>query len=226
MSCPQQYPNMGEYTSASYYNYNQTYSTQYSYEAYQTTSLIESAQNDQVVWHHSPTHSMQSSEAEDLVINCHAAFATSSDSLPMSNESSINSWLYSQTCQSGLEQPLENEDWEELMSTLSPGSTSGSIPSCGSPCKSDISSSRPVTSKWKRKKEFELTLPMHVQKKRRLAANARERKRMTSLNDAFEKLREILPTTASDGQDSKPISKMDALQMAQAYIKELSSLLE
>ena len=67
---------------------------------------------------------------------------------------------------------------------------------------------------------------MHVQKKRRLAANARERKRMTSLNNAFERLREILPTTASDDQDSKPISKMDALQMAQAYIKELSSLLE
>ena len=225
MSSPQQYPNMGDYTSASYFNYNQNYSTQYSFEAYQTTSLIESAQYDQVVWNQSPTHSMQSSEAEDLVINCHTTFATSStanNSLPMSNESSINSWLYSQTCQSGLEQPLENEDWEELMSTLSPGS----IPSCGSPCKSDTSSSRPVTSKWKRKKEFELTLPMHVQKKRRLAANARERKRMTSLNDAFERLREILPTTASDEQDSKPISKMDALQMAQAYIKELSSLLE
>ena len=225
MSSPQQYPNMGDYTSASYYTYNQNYSTQYSYEAYQTTSIIESAQNDQVVWRQSPTHSMQSSEAEDLVINCHTTFATSStanNSLPMSNESSINSWLYSQTYQSGLEQPLENEDWEELMSTLSPGS----IPSCSSPCKSDTSSSRPVTSKWKRKKEFELTLPMHVQKKRRLAANARERKRMTSLNNAFERLREILPTTASDDQDSKPISKMDALQMAQAYIKELSSLLE
>ena len=222
MSSPQQYPNMGDYTSASYYTYNQNYSTQYSYEAYQTTSIIESAQNDQVVWRQSPTHSMQSSEAEDLVINCHATFATSTNSLPTSNESSINSWLYSQTCQSGLEQPLENEDWEELMSTLSPGS----IPSCSSPCKSDTSSSRPVTSKWKRKKEFELTLPMHVQKKRRLAANARERKRMTSLNNAFERLREILPTTASDDQDSKPISKMDALQLAQAYIKELSSLLE
>ncbi len=50
-----------------------------------------------------------------------------------------------------------------------------------------------LTTKWQRKRAFELTLPAHVRQKRRLAANARERKRMTSLNDAFERLREILP---------------------------------
>ena len=39
-----------------------------------------------------------------------------------------------------------------------------------------------TSTKWQRKRAYELTLPLHVRQKRRLAANARERKRMTSLN--------------------------------------------
>ncbi|XP_021695284.1 basic helix-loop-helix neural transcription factor TAP [Aedes aegypti] len=61
-----------------------------------------------------------------------------------------------------------------------------------------------------------------VMKKRRLAANARERKRMNSLNVAFDKLREIVPTL---GPDHK-LSKFETLQMAQTYINALSDLLE
>ena len=94
---------------------------------------------------------------------------------------------------------------------------------------------RPL-SKWKRKQERErLMLPLHVRQKRRLAANARERKRMTSLNDAFARLRSILPKkqTYSDSEDTgdslqnhnKELSKMEALQMAQAYISQLSEML-
>jgi atonal protein 1/7 len=144
---------------------------------------------------------------------------------------SISSWLESQHS-SDANDDDSSEGWEELIPSLSPCSSTGSFPSSyGSPCKSDFyaeSSSRQArttTSKWRRKKEYELTLPIHVQKKRRLAANARERKRMTNLNNAFERLREILPTSGFGDQDSKPISKMEALQMAQAYIKELSNLL-
>jgi hypothetical protein len=81
-----------------------------------------------------------------------------------------------------------------------------------------------TATKWQRKKAYEMTLPLPEQKKRRQAANARERKRMTSLNSAFERLREILPTRPGSG-DSRPMSKIDALQMAQVYIKELSALL-
>ena len=76
-------------------------------------------------------------------------------------------------------------------------------------------------TKWQRKRAYEMTLPLHIRQKRRLAANARERKRMTSLNQAFEKLREILPNHHRD----RPLSKMEALQMAQAYIKEPSQTL-
>ncbi|XP_062551426.1 neurogenic differentiation factor 1-like [Armigeres subalbatus] len=61
-----------------------------------------------------------------------------------------------------------------------------------------------------------------VMKKRRLAANARERKRMNSLNVAFDRLREIVPTL---GPDHK-LSKFETLQMAQTYINALSDLLE
>lgn len=60
-----------------------------------------------------------------------------------------------------------------------------------------------------------------VMKKRRLAANARERRRMNSLNDAYEKLREVLPNFGPD----KKLSKHETLQMAQTYMEELRTLL-
>ena len=86
---------------------------------------------------------------------------------------------------------------------------------------STTTTKKETSTKWQRKRAYEMTLPLHVRQKRRLAANARERKRMTSLNQAFEKLREILPHQHRD----RPLSKMEALQLAQNYIKELSSTL-
>ena len=60
-----------------------------------------------------------------------------------------------------------------------------------------------------------------VLRKRRLAANARERRRMNSLNDAFDKLRDVVPSLGSD----RRLSKYETLQMAQAYIGDLMKLL-
>ena len=109
-----------------------------------------------------------------------------------------------------------------------------SLPTMSSLCNPNLN--KPL-SKWKRKQERErLMLPLHVRQKRRQAANARERKRMTSLNEAFGRLRAILPhknvSSASNQveEDSsrgptKELSKMEALQTAQAYIAELSRLL-
>lgn len=57
--------------------------------------------------------------------------------------------------------------------------------------------------------------------KRRLAANARERRRMDNLNVAFDKLRDVVP---SIGEDRK-LSKYETLQMAQTYISALCDLL-
>lgn len=60
-----------------------------------------------------------------------------------------------------------------------------------------------------------------VQKIRRLAANARERRRMDALNVAFDKLRDVLPGTNNDVK----LSKFDTLQMALTYISTLREFL-
>ena len=73
-------------------------------------------------------------------------------------------------------------------------------------------------SKWKRK---QLRLNQETVVKRRRAANARERKRMNGLNDAFEKLREHVPNVGGE----KKLSKMETLQMAQTYIQTLAELM-
>ncbi|XP_068455391.1 transcription factor Atoh7 [Clinocottus analis] len=61
-----------------------------------------------------------------------------------------------------------------------------------------------------------------AQRRRRLAANARERRRMLGLNVAFDRLRSVIPNLESE----KQLSKSETLQMAQIYISTLSELLE
>lgn len=65
------------------------------------------------------------------------------------------------------------------------------------------------------------TSPFGPQKHRRVAANARERRRMHGLNKAFDELRSVIPSL----ENEKKLSKYDTLQMAQIYITELSELL-
>lgn len=58
-------------------------------------------------------------------------------------------------------------------------------------------------------------------KRRRLAANARERRRMNNLNEAFDRLRGVVPSA----DDERKLSKFETLQMAQTYIIALHDLL-
>lgn len=67
-----------------------------------------------------------------------------------------------------------------------------------------------------------LTIGPEIVKRRRLAANARERRRMNSLNDAFDKLRDVVPSLGND----RKLSKYETLQMAQTYISALNELLK
>ena len=60
-----------------------------------------------------------------------------------------------------------------------------------------------------------------VLKRRRLAANARERRRMSGLNEAFDRLRMVVPPLTGD----QKLSKFETLQMAQTYISALRDLL-
>ena len=68
----------------------------------------------------------------------------------------------------------------------------------------------------------QLELPESVMKKRRLAANARERRRMDLLNQGFDRLRGVLPGLGPETQ----LSKYETLQMAQEYIAQLTTLLD
>lgn len=61
-----------------------------------------------------------------------------------------------------------------------------------------------------------------VMKRRRLAANARERRRMNGLNEAFDRLRQVIPSLDAEHK----LSKFETLQMAQTYISALRDLLE
>ncbi|XP_029466573.1 protein atonal homolog 7 [Rhinatrema bivittatum] len=62
---------------------------------------------------------------------------------------------------------------------------------------------------------------MEGSSRRRLAANARERRRMQGLNTAFDRLRKVVPQW---GQDKK-LSKYETLQMALSYIMALTRIL-
>jgi hypothetical protein len=66
------------------------------------------------------------------------------------------------------------------------------------------------------------SLKQVIKNHRRLIANARERKRMQGLNEAFDTLRSILPKLGENRQ----FSKYETLQMAQTYIATLQDLLE
>jgi hypothetical protein len=72
-----------------------------------------------------------------------------------------------------------------------------------------------------KKKDLINSSPTVVTKHRRLAANARERRRMDSLNTAFDSLRDVLPSV----ETGRKLSKFDTLQMAQTYIEALMEIL-
>ncbi|XP_002124707.4 uncharacterized protein LOC778546 [Ciona intestinalis] len=61
-----------------------------------------------------------------------------------------------------------------------------------------------------------------VSRKRRQAANARERRRMEGLNKAFDSLRKVVPSISR----RRKLSKYETLQMALSYIEELGRILQ
>merc|ERR1712156_203354 len=72
-----------------------------------------------------------------------------------------------------------------------------------------------------RKKNLHPPTPT-IMKHRRNVANARERKRMNGLNDAFERLREVVPNVNTE----QKMSKIETLLVAQTYIKALAKLMD
>lgn len=89
----------------------------------------------------------------------------------------------------------------------SPGGGSTCSTSSDESCNEDGESESPVKPE------------QHVRK--RTAANERERKRMHTVNSAFDQLRELVPTYPS----SRKLSKIDTLKLACTYIQDLKTLL-
>ncbi|CAG7820498.1 unnamed protein product [Allacma fusca] len=111
--------------------------------------------------------------------------------------------------------PAHQNNLESESAQVSDNSTEANKTNKTSPCSSSSSSSK------KSKKRVGRSANPIVKKKRRLAANARERQRMNTLNGAFERLRSVLPSMSSNRQ----LSKYECLQMAQTYINALNELI-
>lgn len=83
----------------------------------------------------------------------------------------------------------------------------------GSTCSSDESNGE--------SDDTEIVRQSEQRRVKRLAANTRERKRMHTVNSAFEQLRDLVPTYPSN----RKLSKIDTLRLACTYIQDLVSLL-
>ncbi|CAG0898527.1 unnamed protein product [Darwinula stevensoni] len=94
-----------------------------------------------------------------------------------------------------------------------------SSPCSPSPLSSDSFLSSGVSAPSRRRKKRRFRCPAAAQQQRH-AANMRERKRMQSINDAFEGLRAHIPTLPYE----KRLSKVDTLKLAIGYISFLSDL--
>ncbi|XP_052890189.1 basic helix-loop-helix transcription factor amos-like [Anopheles moucheti] len=114
--------------------------------------------------------------------------------------------------------PVYEDPQLRLLQSLTSDDSTSSSSSAGSECDSPGTLAAPTKIKNKRGS----VVPVVVRKKRRLAANARERKRMKGLNEAFDRLRQYLPSLGNDRQ----LSKHETLQMAQSYITALAELLD
>jgi atonal protein 1/7 len=133
----------------------------------------------------------------------------------------IDSAYYPVYTNSDIEKPSQPVDLEEAPPTKS--AKKSPVTSRGRGRRKEPTEKKPAKPKKSSKPEDNLPPPSPaVMKKRRLAANARERRRMNGLNEAFDKLREVVPSLGADHK----LSKYETLSMAQTYIAALCDLLD
>ncbi len=112
----------------------------------------------------------------------------------------------------------DQENFTSYSYSPSPSSYAGSLspsPPAATRSVSITSSSSSSTSSFRRPKNP--IKRMH----QRNAANQRERKRMRTINEAFEGLRERVPLASGD----RKLSKVDTLRLAIRYISQLSDMI-
>jgi len=170
---------------------------------------------------HSDTHYQYNEGSEE-------AFETSEneDSIDMGSPPSENSQIYSLNGYHYNNQPYTTVYYEAPVPNYESHAYQEAIPEnyiSPPPASTNNNNNKPQQRKGKggRKKNLHPPTPM-IMKHRRNMANARERKRMNGLNDAFERLREVVPNVNTE----QKMSKIETLLVAQTYIKALAKLMD
>merc|ERR1711971_166672 len=218
------------------------YPDQLSFQSYQnqTSSSFNSYSNQ-----HSPSSSSYPSQHSPSSNSYPSQHSSSSNSYPSQHSPSFNEYP-TQCSPSSSSYPNQHSPSSIIYSSQqsphypsqhSPGSDYGSLSDSPVPEEqlspsindSTLQSYSDVSSSIKKKSRNSSTKSSKVPKipalevlqKRRLAANGRERKRMTSINQGFDRLRKVLP-----GFKDRDLSKFESLQMATSYILELAEILK
>ncbi|KAI6661069.1 bHLH domain containing transcription factor, Atonal-related superfamily [Oopsacas minuta] len=110
---------------------------------------------------------------------------------------------------------MDNSQANNITQTFSPSSSERSL---GSPISVESVLRRTTHSNFKHSHKSQID---GLKKIRRMAANARERCRMHTVNYAFDKLRTLVPCYPSD----RKLSKIATLKLATMYIADLAALL-
>ncbi|XP_066572421.1 neurogenin-1 [Amia ocellicauda] len=125
--------------------------------------------------------------------------------------------MYSDLDNSSCDLSYTHTDDEDSGSSMLSSSPSSSL---GQPCSPDDGPEPPTSGQKKRRRgrgKNDGTVPV-VKKNRRMKANDRERNRMHNLNDALDKLRNVLPAFPDDTK----LTKIETLRFAHNYIWALS----
>lgn len=206
----------GNYLASDYYNYNQYNSNALC--SNQISNTIEQTFDDRLSdglkspKSDSSGYSSYSPKSVDYYGDCYKTEIMATEIIP-SPTSSINGFVeqmkFSPVPDFYTTYELPNQIPQKTMSTMKTPPTSITVPT---KAVKKIKNNSPASPK----------VTPDVMKKRRLAANARERRRMNNLNDAYEKLRDVLPNLGPD----KKLSKFETLQMAQTYMNTLKEILK
>ena len=199
-----------------YYSYNNTEHQDYNKENVFNMSFQQSYNNKYIVTHNTldmysdtqysvhDTHSEHDMYSEHDAHHEHDAEYHAYNDMSDTNDSGVTS-----------------EDTEQYNDDTNHNDADDNLNTKNTPVRQTTTNhSEPPLSAWKAK---QLKLSTAGVIKRRRDANARERKRMNGLNEAFERLREHVPGVTN--QTNKKLSKMDTLQMANIYIRQLADLL-
>ena len=79
---------------------------------------------------------------------------------------------------------------------------------------------------WKKRTTRKRNLPQKVVRERQLRRNERERARQNRLNDAFDVLRDTIPTFLTPCKKGQKLTQIETLRLAKHYISSLREVLE